>query len=163
MVEELPLPLLPLTEGGDDPAAVDIMIEELIAAQKTDLLWIGYVMAGKVFAEEELPWLKRRFAVLNDFLWDSPVYQEIMSHAKEEGRAEGVETGKMEALSQSRREIQQNFIELVIMHYPELEGMARQCAERAPDTRLLMNLIFQIGATRTAQDARHVLEEALQG
>jgi hypothetical protein len=52
------------------------MIEELIAAEKTDLLWIGYVLAAKVFDHDDLQWLKRRFALMNDFLWDSPVYQE---------------------------------------------------------------------------------------
>lgn len=70
------LPLLPLTAGGNEPAAVDIMIEELIAAEKTDLLWIGYVLAAKVFDQNDLQWLKRRFALMNDFLRDSPVYQE---------------------------------------------------------------------------------------
>lgn len=43
------------------------MIEELIAAKKTDLLCIGYALAAKVFDDEDLPWLKRRFAMLSDY------------------------------------------------------------------------------------------------
>lgn len=155
------LPLIPLAQGGDEPVAVDIMIEELMAANKPDLLWIGYSLAAKVFEENDLPWLKRRFAMLNDFLWDSPVYQEIMSNVKEEGRAEGIETGKMQALSQTRLEANQHFINLVTNNFPGLEALARECVDKLHDNNALMNLVFKIGAAHTRQEAQKALEMCL--
>ena len=36
-------------------------------------LWIGYALASKVL-KNDLKWLKRRFAMLEDILRDTPVY-----------------------------------------------------------------------------------------
>lgn len=146
------LPLLPLAEGGDEPAAVDIMIEELIAAKKTDLLWIGYALAAKVFDDEDLPWLKRRFAMLSDFLWDSPVYQEIVSNAKEEG----VETGKMEAFSSMHQRLSQHVLNAVTQRFPDLQSLARQCLE----TITIEDLLSLSGIVMLYQ--RQDIEQALK-
>jgi predicted transposase YdaD len=148
------LPLLPLTDGGNRHEAVDIMIERLLAADKTDLLWVGYTLAAKVFSnDKDLQWLKGRFALMNDFLWDSPIYQEIVG----EVMAQGIETGKMEALSQTRM----NFLKFVHMRFPALEKLAHLCASNIDDNDELLNLMIMIGMAQTEEEARAELQSHL--
>ncbi len=135
------------------------MIEELTAAGKSDLLWIGYVLAGTVFNnDEDLQWLKGRFESLHDFLWESPVYREIITEAE----SRGIETGKMQALSQARLELNQSFLKLVSENFPELAAMARQCTDKIQDNSALLDLMVKIGTAHTQQDARAILEACLQ-
>lgn len=82
------LPLLPLAKDGNHREVVDIMIEGLVEAERTESLWMGYNLASKVFTgNENLQWLRRRFAVFNDFLQDSPIYQEFMAEAEAKAKA----------------------------------------------------------------------------
>ena len=67
-------PLLPLTKNGARREVVDRMISSLLDAEQTQSLWVGYALAAKVM-KSDLKWLKWRFAMLSDFLRDSPVYQ----------------------------------------------------------------------------------------
>lgn len=160
------LPLLPLAEGGNRHEAIDIMIEGLTEAGKTDLLWVGYVLAAKVFSnDKDLQWLKGRFALMNDFLWDSPIYQEIVGEAmakgKAEGREEGIETGKMQALTQTRREASQGLLDLVDARFPTLRTLARQCVHNISDNSVLLHLLVKIGIAQTEQEARAELQACL--
>lgn len=158
------LPLLPLTDGGGEPEAIDIMIEGIIAANKTDLLWIGYALAAKVFNDDkkDLKWLKRRFVLMNDFLWDSPVYQELMTEAEAkgfaEGKAEGVETGKMQTLSQMSQELL-NYIDA---RFPSLKELAQKCVSKIDDNATLLQLGIKIGAVQSTQEAKKILRSGLK-
>ncbi len=160
------LPLLLLTNGGNEPETVDIMIKELIAARKTDLLWIGYSLAAKVFDKDDLQWLRRRFALMNDFLWDSPVYQEIITEAETKGEARGeargIETGKMQVLSQTHLEMVQSLLDLVNTRFPTLKALAKRCANKIDDNSTLLHLIVKIGVAKTEQEAKTVLQTSLK-
>jgi len=68
------LPLLPLTKDGARREVVEEMITGLVSAEKSESLWIGYALASRVL-KDDLKWLKRRFAMLEDILRDTPVYQ----------------------------------------------------------------------------------------
>ena len=68
------------------------MITGLISAKKTESLWIGYALASKVL-KDDLKWLKRRFAMLEDILRDTPVYQEVLAKGEEKGLEKGQELG----------------------------------------------------------------------
>ena len=70
------LPLLPLTKDGARREVVEEMISGLVSAEKTESLWIGYALASRVL-KDDLKWLRRRFAMLEDILRDTPVYQEV--------------------------------------------------------------------------------------
>ena len=82
------LPFLPLTKDGARREVVEDMISGLVSAEKTESLWIGYALATKVL-KDDLKWLKRRFAMLNDFLRDTPAYQEVLAEGEEKGLEEG--------------------------------------------------------------------------
>ncbi len=72
------LPLLPLTKDKAQRGVVEEMITGLVSANKTESLWIGYALASRVLIDD-LKWLKRRFAMLEDMLRDTPVYQEVLA------------------------------------------------------------------------------------
>lgn len=172
------LPLLPLTDGGNQHEAIDIMIERLIEANKTDLLWVGYVLAAKVFSnDKDLQWLKGRFALMNDFLADSPIYQEVVGEAIARGEAQGlakgmekgiaqgmekgIETGKMQALTQTRREASQGLLDLVSTRFPALQTLAGQCINKVSDNSALLHLLVRIGIAQTEEEARTELQSCL--
>lgn len=152
------LPLLPLTEGGNQHETIDIMIERLVKAGQTDLLGVGYMLASKVFSnEKDLQWLKGRFAIMNDFLADSPIYQEIIGEAE----AKGIETGKMQALTQTRQETGQVLLYLVDKRFPALRKLARLCVNEAGDYKTLLHLLVKGGMAQTEQEARAGLQAFL--
>lgn len=110
---------------------------------------------------------------MRDFLWDSPIYQEVIGGAvaeaeakgeakgREEGKAEGVETGKMQALSQTRKEVSQSLLELVSARFPTLKGLARKCVNAIDDTSILLHLLVRVGMATTEQEARAELTTCL--
>src|SRR6266705_1266129 len=104
------LPLLPLTQDGARREVVEEMITGLVSAEKTESLWIGYALASRVF-KDDLKWLKRRFAMLEDILRDTPVYQEVLAEGMEKGLEKGMEKeikeGKLRALRQTLVDIVQ--------------------------------------------------------
>jgi predicted transposase YdaD len=100
------LPLLPLTKDGARREVVEEMISGLISAEKTESLWIGYALASKVLTDD-LKWLKRRFAMLEDILRDTPVYQEVLAEGMEKGLEQGIERGKLETQRQTLLDIVQ--------------------------------------------------------
>lgn len=93
------------------------MVNELIEAGKTDILWIGYYLASRVFTDDgDLQWLKGRFSMLNDFLWDSPIYQEFVGEIRAEAKAEEM----AELLSPKQQELNAQLLNLVDARFSTL-------------------------------------------
>ncbi len=156
------LPLIPLTEGGNQPAAVDIMINGLIEAKKTDLLWTGYALAAKVFDKNDLPWLKRRFAKMSDFLSDSPVYQELVTEATAKGKAEGIETGKMQAVSAMQQNLGKKLLSEIDQRFPDLNTLARKRVKGINDADVLLDLLLKVAGASTKQEAQEALTGSMK-
>ncbi|HWS83581.1 MAG TPA: hypothetical protein VN207_04920, partial [Ktedonobacteraceae bacterium] len=74
------LPLVPLTEDGQDHDAIEYVIKELRqpgVKQAEELLSLTYGLAGLVFEQEsEHDWLQRRFAMIDDVIEESWTFQE---------------------------------------------------------------------------------------
>ena len=100
---------------------------------------------------------------MNDFLWDSPIYQEIITEAESRGEARGeargVETEKMRALSQ----MSQEFLKLVNNRFPTLQTLAQKCVNKISDNATLFQLGIKMSAAQTEQDAKEVLKATLEG
>src|SRR5437667_2163970 len=135
------LPLLPLTQDGARREVVEEMITGLVSAEKTESLWIGYALASKVL-KDDLKWLKRRFAMLEDILRDTPVYQEVL--------AEGEEKGKLEA----QHEV---LLDIVQERFPEIASLARKQANTIEDPEVLRRLIVKISIVKTLKEAEQYL------
>ena len=133
--------LLPLTKDGARREVIEDMIAKLIKAEKTDALWIGYALAAKVMLDD-LHWLRKRFAVFNDFLRDLPVYQEVLE--------EGVEKGELQAQRQILRDIVQE-------RFPGLDSLAKGQGAATGDTELLRRIIVKISVAQTTREAEQYL------
>jgi predicted transposase YdaD len=155
-------PFLALTKNGRHRPVIDIMIKKLVEAEKTEFLWIGYALSSEMLKRGDQDWLKRRFSMFEDMLSDTPVYQEVFAKGKDqgfaEGEAKGIETGKMQALSQTRQTASRKVLELVKDRFPALEAQARKCVEEVGDTDALLDLLVKIGIARTKQEAGSVLQ-----
>ena len=138
------------------PKPYDDAMKKLVGGNPQDFLswvlrgalWIGYALAAKVLTDD-LKWLKRRFAMLGDFLQDSPVYQEVL----EEGLEKGIEKGRQEGLRTQRRTL----LEIIQERFPELAFLAKKQAEAINDPEVLSRLTVKISIVSTAREAEQYL------
>lgn len=110
--------------------------------------------------------------MFNDFLQDSPVYQEFMAEAearaneKAEARVaeamKEVETEKMQALSQTRQMLGKTLVDLVSARFPELKALVRVCARDISDSNTLSALLIKVGMAQDAEEVRKILELYLE-
>ena len=147
------LPLLPLTKDGARREVVEEMISGLISAEKTESLWIGYALASRVLTDD-LNWLRRRFAMLEDILRDTPVYQEVLARGVEEGLEKGVEKGREEGKLEAQR---QTLLDIVEERFPAITHVARRQAEAIKDPDVLRRLTVKISIVKTSQEAEQYL------
>lgn len=149
--------LLPLTKDGARRVVIEDMIAQLVAAEKTDSLWVGYALASKVMTDD-LQWLRRRFAVFSDFLRDSPVYQEVLEEGLEQGLRTGLEKGLQQGLQAGElRALRQTLREIIHERFPQLDSLARDQGEATSDTELLRRIIVKISVAQTTSEAEQYL------
>jgi len=104
-----------------------------------------YALASKVL-KDDLKWLKRRFAMLDDILRDTPVYQEVLA----EGEEKGLEKGKLEA----QHEV---LLDIVQERFPEIASLAKRQADTIEDPEMLRRLIVKISIVKTSKEAEQYL------
>jgi hypothetical protein len=133
------------TKDGARREVVEKMITGLISAEKAESLWIGYALASRVL-KDDLKWLKRRFAMLEDILRDTPVYQEVLAEGEEKGREEG----KLEAQRQT-------LLDIVQERFPAIARLAKRQTDAIEDPELLRHLTVKISIVKTSQEAEQYL------
>ncbi len=143
------LPLLPLTKDGARREVVEEMITGLISAEKSESLWIGYALASRVL-KDDLKWLKRRFAMLEDILRDTPVYQEVLAEGEEKGLEKGIKEGELRAQRQT-------LLDIVQERFPAIARLAKRQADAIEDPEVLRHLTVKISIVKTAQEAEQYL------
>ncbi len=150
------LPLLPLTKDGARHEVVEKMITSLVFAERTELLWFGYALASKVF-KADLSWLRRRFAVFNDILRDTPIYQEVLEEGMEMGIEKGIEKGHQEALQQELRRQREALLDIVLERFPKIARLTSKLIETIEDPAILLRLIVKMSTVQTAEEAKQLL------
>jgi hypothetical protein len=147
------LPLLPLTQGAKEARdkIVNDMIEGLRAAGKEDILALGYAFAGRVYTtKDDQKWLKRRFAMFEDFLEESWSYQEMVQKGLDKGIEIGKKQGALDALRPT-------LLSVVKARFPELAALAQQQGERFTVPELLSDVIDKLLKAQTPEQARRIL------
>jgi hypothetical protein len=153
------LPLLPLTKNAKKTRnrIVDEMIEGLRAANKEDLLALGYAIAGRVYStEDDMQWLKRRFAVFQSKLEDSWSYQEMVQKGLDKGLEIGIKQGTEQGELKALRSV---FVRIVERRFAELTPLAQQKAEQVTSPELLSNLIDKLLTAQTPEQTQQILTE----
>ena len=148
------LPLLPLTKGGKQPEIIQVMIDQLVKSGDSNLLALSEMFGGLAFTgETEKAWFKRRFAMFQDMMKDSWVYQEIVEESEEKGR----EKGRAEERERGLRNQRTTIVQLVKRDFPALQALAEQQVQNIQDPDVLQDLISQLFATTSVEAARKLL------
>lgn len=164
------LPLIPLTRDGTRREVLDEMIVGLIAAQKAELLSIGYMLSALVFKkDDEREWLNRRFAMFKDILKESWAYQDILREGLEEGREQGIEQGIKRGIKQGIEQGRQKerdanlkmwrqaLLSLTETHFPGLTFLAKKQANAVEDPMVLQRVMVSLFSAKTVEEARQYL------
>src|SRR6266852_3829249 len=120
------------------------MISGLVSAEKTESLWIGFALASKVL-KDDLKWLKRRFAMLEDILRDTPVYQEVLAEGMEKRLEKGLETQR------------QTLLDIVQERFPAIARLAKQQADAIEIPEMQRRLTVKISIVKTSKEAEQYL------
>ena len=134
-------PLLPLTKDGKRHEVVDEMVTRIFEAKQPALLRYAQMFSSLVFKDrDDKAWLERRFAVYNDILEESWVYQETKLE------------GKLEAL-------QKTVLNLVQAHFPQALSLTKTQIDGIKDEVVLQNLILQISFAQKNGDVLRALAD----
>lgn len=138
------IPLLPLTKEGANKQTVERMFDEIQVfegideTRKADLELIGYTLSSLIFRRiksKDQDWLARSFQKMHDILRDTPIYQMIL----QEGREEGIETGRKEVLEFERM----GLLNLVEARFPALKKLAKEQAAQIESPQVLVDSMLR--------------------
>jgi predicted transposase YdaD len=152
------LPLLPLTREGKRHEVVEEIITLLMSSEEEsqrNLLPITYALSSLAFEHEEenLNWLYRRFAMIDDIIRETPAYKVLTKEAREEGIQEGIEQERQRGL-QLQREL---LLNVVKVHFPKLARLARKQGSVIDEVEVLNDLIVKVSSAPTMEEARRHL------
>ncbi|HLX39727.1 MAG TPA: hypothetical protein VKR42_04305 [Ktedonobacteraceae bacterium] len=86
-----------------------------------------------------------------DFLYDTPVYQDIMR----QGREKGLEEGRQERIQEPR----ETLLDVILELFPKIRIAAREQVDAITDTQLLRKLIVRIVTFKTPEEALQYLRD----
>jgi len=139
------LPLVPLTQDGQDHDAIEYVIKELQqpGVQKAEeLLSLTYGLAGLVFEQEsEHDWLQRRFAMIDDVIEESWTFQEK----------------KQKWLKEAKR---QDLLLLIKAYFPSLVQLAQDVCNASQTLEELQDLFENVLLTKDEEKVRQLLLSA---
>jgi flagellar biosynthesis/type III secretory pathway protein FliH len=153
-------PFIPFSKGGAQRAVIDEIITRLTPARDEDtkeLLPLVFFFAELALPDQqEVAWLKRRKAMLDDFLRESSIYQDILAEGKQEGEKEGEAKAKKERVLSLRGKI----LILVQNRFPQLKPLADQQIVRIEVPDPLEDLLLEIGMAQSVEEALQYLQKA---
>ncbi len=134
-------PLLPLAKDGKRHEVVDEMVTRIVEAKQPALLRYAQMFSSLVFKDNnDKAWLERRFAVYNDILEESWVYQETKLE------------GKLEALHKA-------IFNVVQARFPAMLSITKQQIDGIKDEEVLQRLLLKISLSQNADEALEALVE----
>lgn len=142
--------LMLLCEDGGTPATLDEVLERLLKRknERKESIATAIFFAGKVFkSEEDLKFLERKCAMLDEMLKDNWVYQKWTKEGIAEGREKGIAEGREE---EARRNIEL-FVET---RFPTLLTWVKARIERISDLDTLQNIISALFMANTAEEIK---------
>ncbi|HET9999291.1 MAG TPA: hypothetical protein VFQ36_00260 [Ktedonobacteraceae bacterium] len=161
------LPLLPLMQDGVHHEVVNDMIVSLNNAGKSDLLPLAYAFASLVFkSTEDSDWLRRRFAMLSDDIFeDAWAYQEMLAKGMEKGLQKGMEQGLEKGMEkgmekgkiQGQREI---IMDIVQERFPQISALVSKQVQKIEDPIQLRRLSVKLSTAQTVQEAEQALSSS---
>ena len=125
------------------------MVAGLQAAKKYDLLPVTELLASLVLKDQaDQEWIKRRFAMLQDALRETPAYQRILQEGREEGREEEREALQKEfqrwqkELQQQQEALQQQQVALQQQQVALQKALQQQQEALQQQRDILLDVVF---------------------
>lgn len=156
-------PFIPFSKGGAQLAVVEQIITRLTPALDEDtkeLLTLVFFFAELALPDQQdRTWLKRRKAMLDDFLRESSIYQDILAEGRQEGEKKGEARGKEEAKKERVLSLRGKILILVQTRFPQLKPLADQriVLIEVPDP--LEDLLLEIGMAQSVEEAQQYLQK----
>lgn len=153
------LPFTSLTKNGARRETVDEVISQLAPPgeePKKELLVLTFGLASLILiTEADQQWLVRRIREMYDFLYDTPVYQDIMRQGREKGLLEGRQEGQQEKI----QELRETLLEVILELFPRISIPAQEQVDAITNTRLLRQLIVKMYTFKSPEGALQFLRE----
>lgn len=157
------LPLATLARNGARREVVEKIIARLTPGYNTirrELLTLTRLLASLAFKrKEDQEWLRRRFAMLNDILRETPAYQSILQEGIEEGLEQGIERGRELARQEHLNSLRQMVLQVVQVRFPKLKKLAKGPIESVKDPELLEDLLIKVAMAKTPEKVLKYLQE----
>lgn len=133
-----------LCKDGANRATVDKVLHYLHSKGRANLILLTKFYAYMVLTSaEDQEWLQRRFAVLQEFLWENArVYRDILEQGQEQGQVKGARQ-KIEIIVQER--------------FPDLLALAKSRIEPVTNLAQLDKLFLAAFRARTAEEIEQIL------
>jgi predicted transposase YdaD len=158
------LPLVPLTENGQDRDAIEYVIKELRqpgVEKAGELLTLTYGLAALVFKKEsEHDWLQRRFAMLEDVINESWAFQEIIQKGIAQGREQGIAQGIAQGREQGLQAQRQSLLLLVQKQYPALLQLTHNVCNTVQNIEKLQEIFEKVLNAKNEQEAQQTILDA---
>jgi predicted transposase YdaD len=160
------LPFVPLMKGGNTLEVTERMLTTLNPAENREMAVVAMAFIAQVFKQkqDELNWLIRRVAMLDDFFDDDNV---VIQYIQQRGLAKGLVQGREEGEKKGEQKGKQGDIfALVGARFPDLLTLAKKQVTKVEKPDVLTQLIVQIGVAQNATEAEQALraipQEALR-
>jgi predicted transposase YdaD len=154
------LPLVPLTQEGQDHSAIEEVIKELRqphVKRQEELLALTYGLAGLVFkGDREQKWLERKFPMIDDIVEESWTLQRVIQRGLERGREEEREESRKQ-MQQVLQMQKQNLLLLIQKHFSALLSLAQSVCDAVQTLDELQVLFQKLLVARSELEAREHL------
>ena len=110
--------------------------------------------------QERQEWLERMFAMPEQLLTESWVYQGILQRGIELGYEQGIEKGREEGMLCAARQLLQAIIQT---RFPELTDLAAQLLAGVTDAAALHNALIEVSATSSSERAEQAITWLYKG
>jgi predicted transposase YdaD len=150
------LPLVLFTKDGKQAEVLDEVVGRLAATQDKELMALTYTLAGLIFQNNaDRDTVMRRFAMLEDIIEQSWIYQEIKRKGLAEGKAEGKAEERQEWLQTQRN----GLISVAQARFPDLVAEATERANRVEDPHVLQDVMLKVALAQNSEEAKKHLQE----
>jgi hypothetical protein len=144
-------PLVPLMEGGAHREVIEELITHFQPAHDTitkERLALTRLFASLAFDKNDIAthmWIERRFAMLEEILRDTYIYQHDVAVGLEQGR------------EQERQNLQDILMSTIQARFPRLSDLAQKQLELIQDVTILRALTKKVSTASTQKEARKYL------
>lgn len=105
---------------------IEEMITGLVSAGKEEILPLAYIIASLVFEkQDDLHWLKERFAMLEKIFQDSWAYQDIFQKGALQGRRQAV-------------------LDVIKARFPTVDMLVQEQVDKIVDLEILQDLLVKV-------------------